>query len=314
MSFLVIIGVVVALAVGLFAYERSRMKPLNDQARRQAPGDFVYLSHGAVHYQLLGEEDKPLIVFVHGFSTPSFVWRGLLPSLTEAGYRVLIYDLYGRGWSARPDVRHDAQLYDDQLTELLAALHLEGKMSFVGYSMGGAIVTYFAAHHSDRVSAVGLIAPAGLSVNAGGGAVLFQLPLIGDWLMAVRGRQFMLDVMRRPENQGKAVPDIVARYEAQMDYEGYLSALLSTLRNFPMDRMEGEYRAVGREDFPVLAIFGGQDQVVPISNVERLKRLVPRVQLARLDRAFHALTYSEPEFVSRALIDFLGKRNHLNAQ
>ena len=306
LTILFILLLLVVAASAVFIYARSGLKPLDDQARLQAPGEFVYLSHGAVHYQLLGEgDDKPLIVFVHGFSTPSFVWRGLVPSLLKAGFRVLIYDLYGRGWSARPnDVRYDAQLYEKQLSELLAAQHLKGKMTFAGYSMGGAIATHYAARHPESVSHLVLIAPAGLSINVEG-AALFQLPIAGDWLMAVRGRQFMLDVMSQPENQGKAVPDIVARYEAQMQYEGYLSALLSTLRHFPMGSMAGEYQAVGQSDFPVLAIFGGKDDVVPISNVERVRHLVPRAQLAILDRAHHAITYSEPEFVSQAMIDFL---------
>ena len=307
-TIVMIFTAVVVAAAGWFFYRRGQLKPLDDEARRQAPGQFISLLHGLVHYQLHGEgDDKPLIVFVHGFSTPSFVWNGLLPPLLAAGFRVLTYDLYGRGWSARPDVRYDARLYEEQLVELLAALHLEGKMSFVGYSMGGAIVTHFAARYWERVSNLVLIAPAGLVVNWGSsrGAALFPLPVLGDWLMVVRGRQFMLDVMQQPENQGKAVPDIVARYQQQMDYAGYLPAILSTLRHFPMAAMQNEYAVVGKQDFPVLAVWGARDNVVPVTNVERIKTLVPRAHFAILDHAHHAITYSEPEFVSQAIIEFL---------
>ena len=304
-SLLSVFGLLVLLAAGTFFYARSGLKPLDDEARQLASGNFIQLSRGQVHYQFFGEgEDRPLIVLVHGFSTPSFVWQGLVPLLTASGFRVLAYDLYGRGWSDRPDVRHDAQLYEEQLLELLAALHIRGKMTLVGYSMGGAIVTHFSVRHPDFVDNLVLLAPAGLSVNSGGTAI-FQLPIIGDWLMAVRGRAALLDVMRQPENQGKAVPDIVARYEQQMDYDGYLSALLSTLRYFPLGAMEDEYRLLGRQNFPVLAVFGGQDNVVPLSNVERLLPLVPNAQFVILDHAHHALTYSDSEIVAKAMLNFL---------
>jgi hypothetical protein len=62
-----------------------------------------------------------VVVLVHGFSTSSFVWRGLLPKLTEAGLRVLTYDQYGRGFSDRPDSDFDAAFYERQLLELLSS-------------------------------------------------------------------------------------------------------------------------------------------------------------------------------------------------
>lgn len=74
---------------------RPRMGP---SARQSAPGEFAELSRGVTHYQWLGPEGGPLVVCVHGLTTPSFVWEGIAPRLAEAGYRVLTYDLYGRGY------------------------------------------------------------------------------------------------------------------------------------------------------------------------------------------------------------------------
>jgi pimeloyl-ACP methyl ester carboxylesterase len=51
------------------------------------------LSNGVVHYELTGSEDAPVVVLVHGFSVPCYVWDPTFEALTEAGFRVLRYDL-----------------------------------------------------------------------------------------------------------------------------------------------------------------------------------------------------------------------------
>ncbi len=98
--------------------------PLDDKARSVSPGDFVQLSQGYVHYQLEGPETGETVVLVHGFSAPMFIWERTVPALTKAGFRVLSYDLYGRGYSDRPDVAYDKDLFDTQLLELLDALDI----------------------------------------------------------------------------------------------------------------------------------------------------------------------------------------------
>ena len=103
LSIAALFGLMTVLAGGVYFAQTFRLKPLDRAARSLAPGAFANLSDGATHYRLEGEgRARPLIVFVHGFSTPSFVWRGIIPKLTAAGYKTLRYDLYGRGWSDRP--------------------------------------------------------------------------------------------------------------------------------------------------------------------------------------------------------------------
>ena len=78
------------------------------------------------------------MVLVHGFSTPSFVWKGLLNQFTS-GFRVLVYDHFGRGFSERPSVP-DKELYVETLRELIKSQNIKEKVHLVGYSMGGPIV------------------------------------------------------------------------------------------------------------------------------------------------------------------------------
>ena len=305
-----LLALVAVLLILARAYQYSierKLKPLDDIARMQAPGQFVDLSHGKVHFSWHGPQDGQLVVLVHGFSTPSFVWQGLLNKLSDAGMRVLIYDLYGRGWSDRPNVTYNANLYDQQLLELLNSQNISGPVKLVGYSMGGAIASYFSANHPQKVSRLALIAPAGLSVDEGKLAQIIKMPIIGDWLMSVVGRASMLKEMARPANQGKAIPNIAELYEQQMDYAGYLPALLSTLRHYPLGGLQREYQKIGQSKLPVMAIWGTNDTVVPTANSKALQEAIPGASLTLLEGGSHAITYSMPEEVAEELSRFFAE-------
>jgi pimeloyl-ACP methyl ester carboxylesterase len=307
-----IAGVIVLLlavaVIGSYVHARSSLLPLDDEARTAAPGSFASLPEGRVHYTLHGPAEAPLSVLVHGFSTPSFVFNGLIEPLTKAGRRVLTYDHFGRGFSDRPDDAYDAARYERQLLGLLDVLEIRDPVDLVGYSMGGAIVTYVAARHPDRVRRVGLLAPAGLSVDAGSSAELLATPVVGEWLLTVFGKNILLDIMSQPENQGRALPDLVERYAEQLQYEGYLRALRRTMIDFPMWDMHDDFAAVGRHGIPVLSIWGKLDQTIPIANATELQRVNPNADIEVIENGTHAITYSEPEQVAAALVPFLSAR------
>lgn len=306
--FITFISLVVIVVCAAILYRSSvvdKLLPMDETARQLAPGEFANLPGGTVHYQWFGPENGDVTVLVHGFSTPSFVWAGLIEPLTAAGLRVLTYDHYGRGWSDRPKAHYSEKFYDAQLSDLLKHLDIQKPVNIVGYSMGGAVATYFTANHSGQVKKLALIAPAGFPVNFGLLAEALKFPIFGDWLMDAMGAGTMIAEMSKAENQGIAVPDILERYKVQMSYKGYLPALLSTLRHFPMNNMSASYRSVGDMGLPVLALWGSEDTIVPAENAERLSLLVPQSSVRILEGGTHSITYSRPEEVSSALTEFL---------
>ncbi len=81
---------------------------------------------------------------MYGFSVPCFIWDPTYEFLTASGFRVLRYDLFGRGFSDRPKAPYDIDLFCKQLKELLDKLELE-KVNLIGLSMGGPITAFFKA-------------------------------------------------------------------------------------------------------------------------------------------------------------------------
>lgn len=59
------------------------------------------------------------VVLIHGLSTPSLIWKDVAHTLADSGYRVLLYDLYGRGYTEAPKTEYNAALYSTQLALLM---------------------------------------------------------------------------------------------------------------------------------------------------------------------------------------------------
>ena len=104
---------------------RDETKELNDETRGAADGSFIQLPDGTTHYEmsspLLSGEGlgmRSFVFLVHGFSVPYFIYDPTFEFLTQAGFRVLRYDLFGRGFSDRPYVNYDLDLFVKQLAAL----------------------------------------------------------------------------------------------------------------------------------------------------------------------------------------------------
>ena len=80
---------------------------MNNEARKGIPGQFIKLTNGITHYQSGGPDTGKTIILVHGFSVPYYIWDTTYDSLVQNGLHVIRYDLFGRGYSDRPDVKYD---------------------------------------------------------------------------------------------------------------------------------------------------------------------------------------------------------------
>ena len=89
-------------------------------------GKFAELKNGNIFYQEFTSNYPigQIVVLVHGFSTPSIVWKGIVPYLTSAGYDVIAYDHFGRGFSSRPKVDYTKDFYISTLMELIDYLKI----------------------------------------------------------------------------------------------------------------------------------------------------------------------------------------------
>ncbi len=296
--FLLILAAVITLPL-LIEWNRHSM---DNSTRGAAPGQFVRLSKGITHFNWHGPADGPVCVCVHGLTTPSFVWGGLTPGLVERGYRVLTYDLYGRGYSDRPRAPQDRAFFLDQLRELLAHQGVEDDFTLIGYSMGGAISTAFAAEHPDRVNRLVLLAPAGMGLARGKlMRFIIDTPLIGDWLMLVLFPRIHRKGVRAERDLPTAVPDVTLLQAKETEYQGFTPAVLASLRGLLSKTLEPEHAKLQAAGLPVLAIWGGADRVIPAAAIGTLAEWNSKAVHQVLEGAGHGLTYTHADEILKIL-------------
>jgi pimeloyl-ACP methyl ester carboxylesterase len=302
--FLIILLITTALLTSAYFIFRTEHKTLDDEARASAPGQFARLSNGMVHYQLGGNSAAPLVVLVHGFSTPSYIWNPTYQSLIDAGFRVLRFDLYGRGYSDRPELDYNLDLFVNQVDELMDKLEIAQPVHLVGLSMGGPIAAEFANQHPDSIRSLTLIDPLVTNMFASDTFPL-TLPGIGEYLMAVVMEPFYLPHAQsgdlvHPENY----PDWESQYKIQTRYKGFGRAVLSTMRCIAKEDTLAIYERLGKKGLPILIFHGKEDQTISSADIELLLKLVPEHQFHQIDDAGHIPHYEQPDVVNPLLVDF----------
>ncbi len=299
MMFLVLLLCLIAALPFVIELFRRRMGP---GARETAEGQFVTLSNGITHFDWIGPANGPVAVCVHGLTTPSFVWRGIAHGLAAAGYRVLVYDLYGRGYSDRPRGLQDRAFFLNQLSELLESQNISGQITLLGYSMGGKISTAWAASNPSRIRQLIIIASAGIVVSPGRlGTFIRDTPVIGDWLM----HAFYPRMHRKGTEEDRAKPssveNVVERQQNELRYRGFVPAVLSSLRGILRDSAEQDHRALSAAKIPVLAIWGEDDPLIPKSSAGKLAQWNHNSLQEVIDGADHSLAYTHTAQVLNAI-------------
>ncbi len=310
---LILLIIVLALALPYISKTHG-LKPIST-IDLPSDGAWAPLTRGNLYYRwyLPREADSngQIMVLIHGFSTPHFVWDGVRQFFLEAGYQILVYDHFGRGFSERPRTDYSAELYVQALTELLNQQNLSQPVHLVGYSMGGAILGHFAESYPDRVATMSLIAPAGFMTEQSAINNVVNIPLIGEWLGHMFADQMLVSDITETEmaniDDPLAIPteEFVTKVSKQMQHSGFVESLVSTLRHFNLFNALESFNAVGKLGIPTLAIWGTDDATVPFMGSENLLLAIPHTELIAIEGGGHNITYMQPSIVGPAVVEFL---------
>ncbi|MEQ1863081.1 MAG: alpha/beta fold hydrolase [Micropepsaceae bacterium] len=306
-------GLVALLALAAIAYPVSDIlrEPLDDAARGALIKSgkaqrFVKLAAGVTHVRVEGPANGPAIVLIHGFSVGGFIYDDWIGPLTAAGYRVIVPDMYGHGYSERIAGPHTKEIYVEQVAGLLDALQVSGPVHIVGSSMGGSVTTSFAARYPARVKSVTLIAPAGLQEAKTEGRWA-SAPVIGDWLVRVAGPALLEYGFAQAASRTTDPDAVLEKFRERARFRGHAEGLLDLVRHYDLLSQTADYDALGRSGLPVLAVWGTADQVIPFTQSEALRRRVPQAVVAPLKDMPHGTPIIAPEGTMAPIMPFLAK-------
>lgn len=255
-----------------------------------------------------GAGSRPVVCF-HGEPTWAYLYRKMLPPLTEAGHRVVCPDYAGFGRSDKPT---DRGWYSyDRHVELVSALLAELDLSdatVVVQDWGGPIGLRWAVENADRVAALVIL-------NTG----LFTGRVSKGFLAWREFAEKNPDLPVGFVIQGATtteLPDaVVAAYEAPFPSpESKAGAAQFPLLVPTSDEEAGaaEMRAVadalGAWEKPALVAFSDQDPVFPYPRGgERFVELIPTVERqVRIEGAAHFLQEDRGEQIAAEILRFLG--------
>lgn len=185
------------------------------------------------------------MVFLHGWGVSSRAYAKLLPSLADAGARVIAPALPGFGKSDPLPGRLTWERLANWLDELLEHAAVDQPAFLVGHSLGGGVATMTAWHHPHRVRSLVLVNSVGGSTWKSERTLAdrplwdWGLHLPGEWtrkgyrrVLPVVLRDLAENLVRNPGNLVRA-----GRLAASADMRGELSDL--TARGLPITILWG---------------------------------------------------------------------------
>ena len=220
-----------------------------------------------IHYYTLGPENGRPVVLVHGLGGRAEDWEKLAPYLRKAGYRVYLPDLPGFGQSERP--ANFSYSVTDQAKVVAGFFDAMGlkQVDLGGWSMGGWIVQIVAAQNPDRISRLMLFDSAGLYMKPEWDTRLFTP------ISPAEVEKLNKLLMPHPPD----LPDFVSRdiLRVSNEHAWVIRRSLDTM----LQGKETTDALLPQLKMRVLIVWGQLDQITPLSEGEKIHKLIPQSQM-----------------------------------
>lgn len=258
--------------------------------------------------------DGAPVVLIHGTPSSSYIWRNIMPSLLEAGYKVHLFDLLGYGLSERPqDPDIDTSVTGQvPILEGLLALWGLNEAHIIAHDIGGAVAQRFAIQSPERVKSLTMLDVVSYDswpskrtheqMQSG----LEKLIKASDtdhrehfreWLystvqnkdrLADTSMDTYLDFICGPVGQASFFQHQVMHYDPKHTQE-----------------VAPRYAELGQN--PVQLIWGADDAWQVEAWAHKLHAAIPGSELHILQDCGHFSMEDQPEAISALLVDFLGR-------
>ncbi|QFU76554.1 alpha/beta fold hydrolase [Halioglobus maricola] len=254
-----------------------------------------------IHY--LDEGQGEVVLFLHG-SGPGASghsnFKGNYPFLAERGYRCIVPDHIGYGFSDKPDdVDHPLSFFVECIKQTLDVAGVS-KCTVVGNSLGGAIAFGLALEYPELVEKLILMAPGGLN----------DLPEY----QAMPGMQKVFQTF----SSGAAVTPEVMKdlFATGLMYNGELATdELVAERMQIMQIMNGHVMATMQIpnlvdqlpgiECPCLGFWGMDEQMMPESGLHKMVKAIPHLRTILVNECGHWVMVEHEGMFNRACLDFL---------
>lgn len=308
---------------------------------------FLEVGGETYHYLSMGDESKPVLLFIHGFPEFSYTWREQLKHFSDRFHTVAV-DMKGYNLSSKPKEvsAYKSITVAEDLYQFAKKLSPDRPIFVVAHDWGGSIAWLMASAHKDFIKALTIL-------NVGHPLLFFREYTKGPGRPgAAKPAQYDLSVYIRNIRSGlwnedyykndgyKAFAEVVfdnnvgdsprffdektrqmyVEAWSQVDPKTQVSSLTASLNYYrAMDVPQPGFwvrrkiwlaQVLGklRVDVPTLVLWGKDDHFVAEEVNNGLSRLVPDLTFKSFDGLSHWILHEDPQLVNSEIDSFLSKR------
>jgi len=284
----------------------ARMWPNSDSS------EFIHAGRLLWHVQKKSnaKQDGPVVLLLHGTGASCHSWGPLIKILSQ-DFRLIVPDLPGHGFTERPaSSQLSLQGMSALLQSLLETLGASPDL-VIGHSAGAAISAHMCLQ--GMVSPHALISIGGAFMPIGGSrSGLFALSA-----KLLSGNPLVSRIFAWRARNPSVVQDLMGRTGSEIDNQSYacyswlarnsrhVSSALGMMANWNLQAL---VRQLPSLEVPLLILNGGKDQMIPISDGNKVHKLVRRSQFEISRDCGHLLHEEDPAWVAKRIITFLTAR------
>lgn len=273
----------------------------------RASSRFVDTGRLRWHVQIMGPEDAPVLLLLHGTGAATHSWRGLAPLLAKR-FRVVAPDLPGHGFtSGRPPGGLAMPAMARAVADLTRVLGLNA-VFLVGHSAGAAIAI--------RMALDGKAAPRAI---VGLNAALLPFPGLAGKLFPSLSRLLFVNPLaphmfaRLGRIKGETARFLarstgsridaegIACYERLFATPGHISGAITMMADWDLAALKRDLPRLG---VPLLLVHGAADSAIPLSNAREAAATVGGARLVSLPDLGHLAHEEKPRDVASLIIEY----------
>lgn len=239
------------------------------------------------------------VLLIMGLSFTHEMWFRVLPHLTQARFRAILFDNRGMG---RSDCPRSPYSIRQMASDAVAVMDAAGVTSahVIGASMGGMIALELALRYPERVRSLVLGCTPYSGLFGKWPHLRYCWPFV-RWNSSDREQR---ERELRPLLYAEATPlerveeDLAIRCKCTWNSRGFLGQFAAILR-------WNSYRRLPHIRVPTLVLHGAEDHLVPPENGQVIASRIPGARFHLLTNAGHILITDQPEASVQQLLDFL---------
>lgn len=265
-------------------------------------GHYVKLpNRHRIHY--LDKGKGPVLVWLHGSGSGACGhsnFKGNYPYFADNGYRNIVIDHLGYGYSDKPDnIEYPIELFVECVKQTLDQIGLS-HYTLVGNSLGGAIALRFAADHPQSVEKLVLMAPGGLENQPD----YFLMPAMATMKEVFMSATPVTEERLRYFFEEAMVVD-KKFIDNQLVHERFELMKLQNPQVIKTMKVPNMAERLGEITCPALGFWGMQEKLMPETGILKLAKGMPNMRMILVPQAGHWVMIEHRDLFNRMTLDFL---------